>query len=182
MANLKNVVKVTQAQYDTLKSGGTVSGQTYDANNIYLVDTNQTHEPLYRLDIQIQMMTNASSIWGEIYTTTFITKSVLDSRSPTSFTSTQILGEGKSYTGYDTSEFLRVLFPNAYTETMPAMGNGYCQTDISRPVYCFKSAESDTASADSIAVISNNGWVSFSATGTSSYARTNIITRCTIVG
>lgn len=38
MANLSKVVKVTQAQYDTLIGGGTVSGQTYDENAIYLAN------------------------------------------------------------------------------------------------------------------------------------------------
>ena len=38
MADLSNIIKVTQAQYDTLKNGGTVGSHTYDENAIYLVD------------------------------------------------------------------------------------------------------------------------------------------------
>ena len=38
MADLSNVIKVTQAQYDTLLSGGSVSGHTFDANAIYFIE------------------------------------------------------------------------------------------------------------------------------------------------
>lgn len=41
MPNLKNVVKVTQAQYESLKAGQTVEGHTYDPDNIYLVDSDE---------------------------------------------------------------------------------------------------------------------------------------------
>lgn len=37
MANLENVIKVSQNQYDTLINGGTVGGYSYDANAIYLI-------------------------------------------------------------------------------------------------------------------------------------------------
>ena len=43
MANLTNVVKVTQAQYSTLINGGTVSGHSYDPDAIYLVDGQGIH-------------------------------------------------------------------------------------------------------------------------------------------
>lgn len=38
MANLTDIIKVTASQYNTLISGGTVSGRTYDANALYLVE------------------------------------------------------------------------------------------------------------------------------------------------
>lgn len=49
MANLNDIVKVTQKQYENLLGGGTVSGQTYDENSIYLVDedTNLYEELLW---------------------------------------------------------------------------------------------------------------------------------------
>lgn len=46
MANLTNVIKVTQEQYETLVGGGSISkgGVTYkyDANAMYLVDGSET--------------------------------------------------------------------------------------------------------------------------------------------
>lgn len=38
MAQLKDVVKVTKAQYDRLLNGETIGGHTYDANALYLVE------------------------------------------------------------------------------------------------------------------------------------------------
>ena len=42
MADLSNVIKVTQSQYTTLKNGGSITKSgvtyTYDANALYLVD------------------------------------------------------------------------------------------------------------------------------------------------
>lgn len=38
MAQLKDIFKVTQSQYDTLVNGGTVGSHTYDSNAIYLVE------------------------------------------------------------------------------------------------------------------------------------------------
>lgn len=37
MANLKNVVYCSESQYDNLIAGQTVSGHTYDADNLYAV-------------------------------------------------------------------------------------------------------------------------------------------------
>ena len=47
MANLQKVVKVTQAQYDVLASGGTVGGYTgLDDNYIYLIEDNNEYLPI----------------------------------------------------------------------------------------------------------------------------------------
>ena len=48
MADLQKIVKVTQAQYDTLAGGGTVGSYTgLDDNYIYLVEDNSTSSSLY---------------------------------------------------------------------------------------------------------------------------------------
>lgn len=62
MANLSKVVKVTMAQYETLVNGGTVSGQTYDANAIYLVDNAGT-SGIYLHEITIYIL-NTSTYEG----------------------------------------------------------------------------------------------------------------------
>lgn len=59
MANLTNVIKVTQEQYETLVGGGSISkgGVTYkyDANAMYLVDGSETVR--YRHNIQLILST-----------------------------------------------------------------------------------------------------------------------------
>ena len=39
MADLTNIIPISDANLQTLKNGGTVQGQTYDANALYLSDT-----------------------------------------------------------------------------------------------------------------------------------------------
>ena len=39
MADLTNIIPISEANLETLKNGGTVSGHTYDANALYLSDT-----------------------------------------------------------------------------------------------------------------------------------------------
>lgn len=56
MANLGKVVKVTETQYDTLLSGGTVGGETYSDDNIYLVDGSS----LYRHTVVLTGYVNTS--------------------------------------------------------------------------------------------------------------------------
>lgn len=47
MAQLKDIFKVTQSQYDTLVNGGTVGSHTYDSNAIYLVEGSGTQNITY---------------------------------------------------------------------------------------------------------------------------------------
>lgn len=47
MAQLKDIFKVTQSQYDTLVDGGTVGSHTYDSNAIYLVEGSGTQNTTY---------------------------------------------------------------------------------------------------------------------------------------
>ncbi len=39
MADLTNIIPISEANLETLKNGGTVSGQTYDENALYLPTT-----------------------------------------------------------------------------------------------------------------------------------------------
>ena len=59
MADLSNVIKVTQSQYTTLKNGGTVGGYTYDANALYLVD--EPSEGYTQLQAMTSIAANATS-------------------------------------------------------------------------------------------------------------------------
>lgn len=47
MAQLKDIFKVTQSQYDTLVGGGTVGSHTYDSNAIYLVEGSGAQNTTY---------------------------------------------------------------------------------------------------------------------------------------
>ena len=58
MANLQKVVKLTQAQYDTLASGGTVGDYTgLDENYIYLVENNDEYPTITQLDHDYDSLT-----------------------------------------------------------------------------------------------------------------------------
>lgn len=48
MANLGDVVKLTKSQYESLINGETVKGQTYNENNLYLVEE-EAEEPVVLL-------------------------------------------------------------------------------------------------------------------------------------
>ena len=61
MADLSNVIKVTKAQYTTLKSGGTVSGYTYDNNALYLVD--EPTEGYTQLKAMTSVAGSTSTTW-----------------------------------------------------------------------------------------------------------------------
>lgn len=54
-STLKNMLKVTKAQYNTLINGGTITDgtetYTYDANAIYLIDDGIDHNKIYLVDV-----------------------------------------------------------------------------------------------------------------------------------
>ena len=183
MAIISDFIKLTEEQYNTLKTTGsiTVGGVTYnyDSNAVYLVDSNQTHEPLYRLDFELQGLNSNGTIACEVHCFTFITKSVLDSKSPSVYTSANVLGEGKQYTGYKVSEFFRCFFPCGYEGTLSVIANGYCQSDVARPAYNVMISDTSTSG---IKMISNNGWWSFFSTESATNPTILFKTRCTIVG
>ena len=103
MANLSKVVKVTKAQYNTLVNGGTVSGQTYDANAIYLVDdTGKAGIYLHEIRIYIS---DTSEHEGTLYfrilnnSATEFTKSTFVSYVNTTYSGHQLPTTGWSYYG-----------------------------------------------------------------------------------
>lgn len=71
--NLTNILKVTLDQYNTLKSGGTVGGHTYDSNALYLIkeDPSMTMRQVLSSDpfdgIKTEVFFNVNDDDGYIY-------------------------------------------------------------------------------------------------------------------
>lgn len=150
MSQLKNIVKLTNIQKDTLNNGGTVSPLTgIDQNTLYAVD--ESVFPLYRVDIVIEYYTataeSSNTLSATFYTNTY-RRNKVDALGNT-------LGPDVWETNsFEFDEFMYNFFPeavegNANHSTISS--TGVCNT--TQPIYCFYQR-----STGSIAAISSNGW------------------------
>ena len=104
MATLDKIVKVTQAQYDTLAAGGTVGGYTgLDSNYIYLIQSPQKYVH------NIQLYSNSTSTAYQ-----FTCSLQLITESSTQITTPAALGAALAAAGFT--------YVPAYTNMCPASG------------------------------------------------------------